>query len=71
MNFSANKTTVEEISKKTPLEKHILETFILVLMDSGTESHSEPFLSVQISSYLCSYLWDDRSEMGFLREQLF
>ena len=71
MDFGVNKRTVEEILKKTPLEKHILETFILVLMDSGTERQSESFLSVQISSYLCSYLWDGRSEMGFLREQLF
>ena len=38
-------------------------------MERGTESHSEPFLSVKISSYLCSDFWGDSSAIHFLREQ--
>ena len=53
MDFGANKTPTEVIKKH--LQKHILETFILVLIESDTESQSEPFLSVKISSYLYSF----------------
>ena len=38
-------------------------------MERGTESHREPFLSVKISSYLCSDFWGDSSAIHFLREQ--
>ena len=58
-----------KLSKKVHLKEHILEAFILVLMESGTESHVKLFLSVKISSYLCSYFLGDSSEMHFLREQ--
>ena len=34
-------------------------------MESGAESHGEPFLSVKISSYLCSYFGGGGSEMHF------
>ena len=44
--------------KKAHLEEHILETFILVLMESNVE-----VMSVKISSYLCSYFWGGSSEM--------
>ena len=40
------------------MEEHILETFILVLMESNVE-----VMSVKISSYLCSYFWGGSSEM--------
>ena len=53
MDFGANKTPIEVIKKH--LQKHILETFILVLIESDTESQSEPFLSVKISSYSYSF----------------
>ena len=35
--------------KKAHLEEHILELFILVLMENSTESHGKLFLSVRIS----------------------
>ena len=38
--------------KKVHLEEHILESFILVLMESSTESHGKLFLSVKISYYV-------------------
>ena len=53
MDFGTNKTPIEVIKKSAFERKHILDTFVLVLMESGTESHNEPFLSVKISSYLC------------------
>ena len=53
MDFGASKTTVEKI-EKVHLEEHI---------------HSEPFMSVKISSCLCSYFWGGISEIQFLREQ--
>ena len=54
--------------KKVHLVEHILETFILVLMKSGTKIHGKSFLSIEISCYLCSDFWGDSSEMHFLRE---
>ena len=57
--------------KKVDVEEHVLVTFILVLMESGTESHGKLFLSVKICSCLCWYFWGDSSEIYFLREQLF
>ena len=43
MDFGANKTPVEVIKEGT-FGEHILETFILALMESGTKSHGKPFL---------------------------
>ena len=40
MDFGANKTPVEVI-KQVRLEEHISETFILVLMESGTKNHGK------------------------------
>ena len=69
MDFGANRTPIEGF-KKMHFQDYTLETFILVLMESGTKSHGEPFFSVKISSYLCSYFWSGSSKMHFLREQL-
>ena len=44
MKFGANKTPVE-ITKKVRLEVLILETFILVLMESGTENREKNLIS--------------------------
>ena len=68
MDFGTNKTPIEVI-KKGAFEKTYFREFILVLMESGTESHSKPFFSVKISSYLCSYFWGVSSEINFLKEQ--
>ena len=67
IDFGANKTPVDVI-KEDAFEEYILETFILVLMESCAESHGKLFLSVKIS-YSCSYFWGDSSEIHFLREQ--
>ena len=37
------------MNKEDAFEEYILETFILVLMESVTESHGKLFLSVKIS----------------------
>ena len=44
MDFGANKTPVE-IYKKVRLEEHILETFILVFLESNTKSHGKDSIS--------------------------
>ena len=44
MKFGANKTPVE-IIKKVRLEVLILETFILVLIESGTENREKNLIS--------------------------
>ena len=52
MDFGANKTPIEVIltflnlflQVKAHLEEQILETFILVLMESSTEIHGETLL---------------------------
>ena len=44
MNFGANKTPIEVI-KKVNLEELILETFFLVLIVNGTESHGKNLTS--------------------------
>ena len=49
MKFGANKTPVE-IIKKVRLEVLILETFILVLMESGTENREKNLISWKILS---------------------
>ena len=43
MDFWANKTPVKK--RQVHLEEHILETFILVLMINGKESHGKNFMS--------------------------
>ena len=44
MDFGANKTPIEVI-KEGALEEHISETFILVLVESGTKSHGNNSIS--------------------------
>ena len=44
MDFVANETLIEVI-KEVHLLGHILETFILVLMESGTKSHGKSLIS--------------------------
>ena len=44
MDFGANKIPVEEL-KKVRLAVLILETFILVLLESGTENHEKNLIS--------------------------
>ena len=44
MDFGANKTPVEVI-KEGAFEVLILETFILVLLESGTENHGKNLIS--------------------------
>ena len=44
MNFGANKTPVEVI-KEGAFGEHILETFILTLMASGTKNHGKNSIS--------------------------
>ena len=44
MDFGANKTLVE-IIKEVHLEELILETFILILMVNGIESHGKNLMS--------------------------
>ena len=55
--------------KKVHLKEQVLDTFILVLMESSKKVMVKPFLSVKISFYLCLYFWDGSSEMHFLRKQ--
>ena len=47
MDFGANKIPVEEL-KKVRLAVLILETFILVLLESGTENHEKNLISWKI-----------------------
>ena len=44
MDFGANKTPVEVI-KEVAFRELILETFLLVLMVNGTESHGKNLMS--------------------------
>ena len=44
MDFSANKTTIEVI-KEGAFGELILETFILLLMVSGTKNHGKSLMS--------------------------
>ena len=53
MDFDANKAPVEVIREGALGGTHFRH--LLLLLEIGTESHSEPFLSVKISSYLRSY----------------
>ena len=66
--FGTIKTLLKGL-KTAHLEEHFLETSVLVLMKSGTESHGKPFLFVKIYFYLCSYFGVGSSEMQFLTEQ--
>ena len=43
MGFGATKTRIEVI--RVDLEKRILKTFILVLMESGTKGHGKNLIS--------------------------
>ena len=47
MDFGTNKMPVEEL-KKVRLAVLILETFILVLLESGTENHEKNLISWKI-----------------------
>ena len=47
MDFGANKMPIEVI-KEGALEEHISETFILVLVESGTKSHGNNSISWKI-----------------------
>ena len=47
MDFGANKTTVE-VLEKVHLEVLILETSILVLLESGTKNHGKNSISWKI-----------------------
>ena len=44
MDFGANKTSVEVI-KEDAFKEHVSETFILVLMESGTKRHGKNSIS--------------------------
>ena len=44
MDFGANKTPIEVI-RKDAFGEHILETIILVLLESGTESRGKNLIS--------------------------
>ena len=44
MGLDANKNSVEKLEKGR-LEEFILETFILVLIESGTENHGKNLIS--------------------------
>ena len=44
MEFGANKTLVEVI-REDAFGEHILETFFLVLMESGTKNHGKNSIS--------------------------
>ena len=46
MDFGANKTPiVKYLLKKVHLEEHILEFFILVLVESSTKNHGKNLMS--------------------------
>ena len=47
MDFGGNKMPIEVI-KGDASEEHISETFILVLMKSGTKSHGKNLISLKI-----------------------
>ena len=47
MGLDANKNSVEKLEKRR-LEEFILETFILVLIESGNENHGKNLISSKI-----------------------
>ena len=51
MDFGGNKMPIEVI-KEDASEEHISETFILVLMKSGTKSHGKNLMLVLINMVL-------------------